>query len=376
MAENAALNRLGLYVHIPFCASKCLYCDFPSWPGVMGQREAYVEALEKEIETRGTGERADTVFIGGGTPSLLMPEQFSRILAALRRGYEIEKDAEITCEVNPGMASPAFLAAAKQSGVNRVSVGVQAFDDRLLALLGRRHTAHKAAETVREIADMGFGSVNIDLMFGLPGQTMDGWARTLDTALSLPVKHISCYALIPEEGTPLFEKAASGQWTLPGEDRERDMYDLALEKLAARGFHRYEISNFALPGHACRHNLGCWRRAPYHGFGCAAHSLMDSGTRMANPAALDAYLAGEAPVIQKLTEDEKRFEAVMLGLRTAEGVSDRDFTNRYGQSIDAVYGERLRRSFALGLVEWAEGALRLTDRGMNLENAVLLDLME
>lgn len=376
MAERAALNRLGLYVHIPFCAKKCLYCDFSSWQGKMGQREAYVQALEREIESRATHERADTVFIGGGTPSLLMPEQLNRILSALHKGFAIEKDAEITCELNPGMVSEAFLKAAGAGGVNRISVGVQAFDDRLLAGLGRRHTAQKAVETLRLIHKAGFRSINVDLMFGLPFQTMEDWARTLDTALSMPVQHISCYALIPEEGTPLYAKLQSGAWTLPDEDTERDMYDLALQKLTARGFERYEISNFALPGHACRHNLGCWRRAPYYGFGCAAHSLLDTGTRRANPLALDAYLAGEAPGMQTLPIKEQMFEEMMLGLRTAEGVSDAAFTERYGCSICETYGDRLRPSLENGLAEMREGRLRLTHRGMNLENTVLLDLMD
>lgn len=370
------MNRLGLYVHIPFCANKCLYCDFPSWPGMMGQRESYVQALIQEIERRATGEKADTVFIGGGTPSLLMPDQLRRVLAALRRGYAMEMDAEITCEMNPGMVSAAFLNMARQSGVNRISVGVQAFDDRLLGLLGRRHTAQKAVDTVRMMERAGFHNINIDLMFGLPFQTMDDWACTLDTALSLPVRHISCYALIPEEGTPLFHRVESGEWTLPDEDTERDMYDMALEKLRGRGFERYEISNFALPGFACRHNLGCWRRVPYHGFGCAAHSLLDSATRLANPQTLDGYLAGEKSEIQQLTMEEQMFEAVMLGLRTQEGVSEENFTNRYGRSVKAVYGDRLMRSLQAGLAEWAGGALRLTEKGMNVENAVLLDLMD
>lgn len=376
MDENLRMNKRGLYVHVPFCASKCLYCDFPSWQGIMDKREQYVQALEQEIRARASGEEADTVFIGGGTPSLLMPDEVSRILSALQSGYDIAEDAEITCEVNPGMVSRAFLQAAKQGGVNRISVGVQSFDDRLLTLIGRRHTADKAKATVHMIADMGFDNINVDLMFGLPFQTMEDWTRSLDTALSLPVRHISCYALIPEEGTPLFERVETGKWTLPDEDAERDMYDIALNKLASRGFFRYEISNFAVNGYACRHNLGCWRRAPYLGFGCAAHSLVDSETRLINPCDIDHYLAGEAPKKQKLSLDEQMFEDMMLGLRTKEGVREQTFLKRYGTDIQTVYADKLKRSLERGLVEWAHGALRLTNKGMNLENAVLLDLME
>lgn len=370
------MNPLSLYVHIPFCARKCRYCDFPSWEGLMGEREHYTAALEQEIASRAGGQEAATVFFGGGTPSLLMPGQLRRILRALRDGYRIQRDAEITVEANPGALSDAFLRAAGEEGVNRISLGVQALDDGLLALLGRQHTAAQAVDTVRRVREAGFININIDLMFGLPAQTQALWRDTLQKALALPVTHISCYALIPEEGTPLRADLGRGALSLPDEDAERDMYDAALDMLGKEGFERYEISNFARPGYACRHNIGCWRRYPYHGFGCAAHSLVDTATRLANPADFSEYMQGAAVQAQRLTKREQMFETMMLGLRMREGVSLEAFRASFGCPLEESYGARLAGALAAGLVRFEQGFLRLTDRGMNLENAVLLDLMD
>lgn len=374
-----SINRLGLYVHVPFCAQKCSYCDFPSWGGQMSLRQPYVDKVAEEIAARAAEvprQTADTVYLGGGTPSLLKPSQLTQLLEALRAGYSIAPDAEITCEANPGMVTEGFLAAAAAGGVNRLSLGAQASQTDMLRLLGRQHTWRQVEETVDLVASRGITNINVDLMFGLPGQTEDQWADTLRLALQLPVTHLSCYGLIPEEGTALQARLASGVLSLPEVEAERRMYDLARAMLAEHGFVQYEISNFAKPGFHCRHNEGCWTRVPYLGFGCAAHSLVGRGERRQNPMSLEGYLRGEAAQTQALTREEQMFETMMLGLRMTRGVTLKAFEDTYGIPLGEVYGSRLAPSLTKGLAVLEDGYLRLTDRGMDLMNAVLLDLME
>jgi oxygen-independent coproporphyrinogen III oxidase len=396
---------IGLYVHVPFCASKCAYCDFASFAGRQADIPRYVEAVVREITRRGaeTGHpRADTIFLGGGTPSLLDESQATRILNALFESFSIAENAEITCECNPGTLTPPFAQALRAAGVNRVSLGAQAVQTRLLRLIGRIHDWRQVIASVGIARGAGFENINLDLMFGLPGsgkgdrhllceapsgpfrqkvpvpfsasQTVVDWRETLQAAMALAPAHVSCYGLIVEDGTPLARDVAAGKLALPDEAVEREMYELARQTLAEHGLEQYEISNFAREGYECRHNIGCWTRVPYIGFGSAAHSFFDD-CRISNPSNLDAYLSGEPPQTQHLSKEEACFESLMLGLRMTRGVSDADFTRMHGLSIREAFGEKLDNPLAAGLLEWHEGALRLTRLGMDLQNSVLVDLM-
>lgn len=368
---------IGLYVHVPFCASKCAYCDFASYAGREADIPRYVDAVIREIVRRGaeTGHpRADTVFLGGGTPSLLDERQITRILDALHGAFPIEEGAEITCECNPGTLTARLAHALRKAGVNRLSIGAQARQARLLRLLGRIHDWQGVVASVETARQAGFDNINLDLMFGLPSQSVVDFRETLQAAIALSPTHLSCYGLIVEEGTPLCRDIAEGKLALPDEAAEREMYELARQTLAADGFDQYEISNFARPGHACRHNLGCWTRVPYLGFGCAAHSFFEQ-CRTMNPSRIDAYLAGDEPKTERISREEARFESMMLGLRLTRGVKNEDFADMHGMSIREAFGEKLDALINSGLLQWHEGALRLTRLGMDLQNSVLVELM-
>ena len=368
---------IGLYVHVPFCASKCAYCDFASYAHRKADIPRYIDAVIQEITRRGaeTGHpRADTIFLGGGTPSLLDKFQVTYILDTLFETFDVDEDAEITCECNPGTLTPSFVQALRNAGVNRLSLGAQARQSRLLQLLGRIHRWEDVTASIETARQAGFENINLDLMLGLPTQTLPDLKETLAAAIELSPTHLSCYSLIVEEGTPIHRDVTSGRLTLPAEELDRRMYELTRQTLAAHGFEQYEISNFARPGYACRHNIGCWQRIPYLGFGCAAHSFFDEH-RTQNPSTLDAYLAGEAPQTESITPEQARFETMMLGLRMTAGVNDIDFTRMHGLSIREAFAEKLDRPLQEGLLEWHQTTLRLTPLGLNLENRVLVDLM-
>jgi oxygen-independent coproporphyrinogen III oxidase len=374
---------IGLYVHVPFCVSKCAYCDFASYAGREADIPRYVEAVVREITRRGaeTGRpNADTIFLGGGTPSLLDEFQATRILDALFEAFPIEQGAEITCECNPGTLTTPFAQALRKAGVNRLSLGAQARQTRLLRLLGRIHDWEQVIASIEIARQAEFDNINLDLMFGLPGsghspeKALADFRGTLEAALALSPTHLACYGLIVEEGTPICRDIAAGKLALPDEEVEREMYELARQTLAEHGLQQYEISNFAREGYQCRHNLGCWTRVPYLGFGCAAHSLFGE-CRTMNSSNLDTYLAGEEPKTEPISKEEARFESMMLGLRMTRGVKDEDFTRMHGLSIREAFGEKLDKPIAAGLLEWHESALRLTRLGMDLQNSVLVDLL-
>ena len=368
-------KEMGLYVHIPFCRRKCAYCDFPSFAGREGSMEAYADRLTAEIKEKSDPNAViATLYIGGGTPSLLPPGLMARILGELRGRFEFLPGAECTCECNPGTVTADFLRVLKQGGINRLSFGVQARQERLLRLLGRIHSWEQAVESVSMARDAGFQNLNLDLMLGLPGQTLSDVEETLDAALRLSPTHLSCYGLIVEEGTKMQAMVESGKWLLPDEDTERAMYETCRATLARNGYAQYEISNFALPGYACRHNMDCWRRKEYIGVGSAACGFAD-GVRYRNPPDLDDYLAGKAPEKTVVSPEDARFESVMLGLRMTEGVSEEAFFRMHGVHLWDAYGEKLQRSIRLGLVIRENGFLRLTRRGMDVQNSVLVDLL-
>ena len=368
-------KELGLYVHIPFCRRKCAYCDFSSFAGRESSMEAYVDRLTAEMKERQNPDAViATLYIGGGTPSLLPPDLMNRILVELRRHYVFLPDVECSCECNPGTVTEAFLRVLKNGGVNRLSFGAQARQDRLLRMLGRIHTWQQVQESVAMAHNQGFTNLNLDLMLGLPSQTLSDVEETLRAALDLSPTHLSCYGLIVEEGTKMHDMVESRQWQLPSEETERDMYELCRTILFQHGYSQYEISNFALPGFSCRHNLDCWRRKEYIGLGSAACGFLN-GVRYRNPPALDDYLACKPSEETVISPEEARFESVMLGLRMTEGVSEEAFFQMHGVSLWEAYGEKLKNSMRSGLVIRENGFLRLTRRGMDVQNRVLVDLL-
>lgn len=368
-------KAIGLYVHFPFCRQKCAYCDFASFAGREKDMAAYVDCLTAEMARRADPAfRVATVYLGGGTPSLLPPRKMERTLSALRRHFEILPDAECTCECNPGTVTEDFLSVLRDHGINRLSFGAQAAQDRLLRLLGRIHDWGQVVASVEMARRMGFDNVNLDLMLGLPTQTAADVRETLEKALSLSPSHLSCYGLIVEEGTPLHRQVRSGAWHLPDEDAERAMYDLCRDTLSAHGFAQYEISNFARPGFACRHNVDCWQRKEYLGVGSAACGFLGS-VRYQNPPGLDDYLSGVPAKEETLSPEDARFESVMLGLRLTEGLSEQAFEAIHGMTLDEAFPGKMDASIRRGLLVRENGFLRLTRRGMDVQNRVLVDFL-
>jgi oxygen-independent coproporphyrinogen-3 oxidase len=364
----------ALYVHIPFCVKKCAYCDFASYAGRERDEEAYVRALLREAKTY-AGERIETVFVGGGTPSLLPAYLMRTLLSGLKDIFRIAPDAEWTVECNPGTVDPEKLRAYRECGVNRLSFGAQAAQESLLDMLGRIHKWEDAASAVRMARDEGFHNVNVDLMYALPGQTMADWRGTLEKAVSLGVKHISAYSLIVEEGTPIAEEIRRGELTVPDEDAALQMQHFAQAYLAKAGLYRYEISNYAAPGFECRHNVVYWTRGDYIGLGCAAHSFYRA-ERYHNPDGLDEYLSGMRGLDRgRVTREEAREEALMLGTRMTQGVSLQEYAARYGEDLLSVCGAKIERLRRLGLVLTDGGRLRLTEKGMDVQDAVVLELL-
>lgn len=343
----------------------------------MGQRAPYVSRLVKELAARAEAlgyPRVDSVYIGGGTPSLMNPGQMAAILTTVRDRFMLTEDCEINCEANPGALLPGWLQAVRAGGVNRLSLGAQSADPGLLGVLHRQHNWRQVAKAVSMARSAGFLNINIDLMLGIPGQTLALWESTLEAAIALEPEHLSCYGLIVEPGTLLHQQVEAGQLTLPPPEDERAMYDHTLQRLKKAGYIQYEISNFAKPGRACRHNVNCWQRRDYLGVGSGAHSLL-STERLENPADLDDYMVGAPPRVTRISPKEAMFESVMLGLRLTQGLDPRMFAAQHGQAFDTVYGPQTQPSLAAGLTEWADGRFRLTRRGMDVMNAVLLDFM-
>ncbi len=370
--------NLSLYIHIPFCASKCAYCDFASYPGRERDWARYFEALWAEMEgwrEALAGREIATVFLGGGTPTLVPAGYVAETLDRARALLPFSADAEITLEGNPGTLTPKKLAAYRAAGVNRLSLGAQSFDDGLLESLGRIHTAAQIGEAVEMAREAGFSSVNLDLMYALPGQTMDQWRETLDAAVALSVPHVSAYSLIVEPGTPMARRVAAGEAVLPDDDAVNAMQREAVRRLEAAGLMRYEISNYAKPGFECRHNLVYWNRGEYLGLGCAAHSLLD-GRRFRNPDGLEAYFSGARRLDdQRLTVADAMEETVMLSTRTVRGLDLNAWRADFGAPFEAGREAALGRLRRGGLIEMEDGFLRLTLRGMELQNAVVLELL-
>ncbi|MCL1855543.1 MAG: radical SAM family heme chaperone HemW [Clostridia bacterium] len=400
---------LQLYMHIPFCKRKCFYCDFCSAPASLAAVEAYCGALEREIALYGRtyGKAAvSTVYIGGGTPSLVPAQLMDRLLGAARRCFCLQRGAEFTVEANPGILSEDWLATVKSHGANRLSLGLQAAQDSLLGVLGRAHTGAQAAEAVDMARKQGFTNINLDVMYGLPGQRLEDYRGTLRQAAALRPSHISAYCLTLEEGTPLAARIGAGELSLPAEEHTAEMAEQGRLWLEDMGYRQYEISNFAKPGFECRHNLGYWRGSWYLGLGVAAASMLPLPPGVWRegecfPPEGPCYLRRENTRNRNMYEKKLRqgifpteeehligrteamFETMMLGLRTVDGVSERDFYNRFGTSMLQVYGKVMEMLVRDGLGQWKKGgavhgggcAFALTPGGMLFQNQVLLKMM-
>lgn len=379
-------KELELYIHIPFCVKKCSYCDFLSAPATEQTKEAYMAALFAEIGGRAKyyKERIVTsVFIGGGTPSLLSGDSIKQLMEHIREGFRLAPDVEITMEVNPGTVTTEKLTAFYGAGINRLSIGMQSAQEQELKILGRIHDFDGFCQVYREAVEAGFTNINVDVMSGLPGQTLASYKDTLEKVLRLePMpQHISAYSLIVEEGTPFAAMADRGELPLPEEDTERAMYEETIEVLAGYGFHRYEISNYALDGYECRHNVGYWIRRDYLGFGIGAASLIGN-VRFQNGRDLNAYMAHPLACReeqQSLTTQEQMEETMFLGLRLIRGVSYPEFARCYGQTLEEVYGEVISRNVADGLLTVREDEtgrrLMLTGRGLDVSNYVMAQFL-
>lgn len=371
----------SVYVHIPFCRQKCQYCDFVSYAGAESLYAPYIAALCREIAGRGgilsAGGMVDTVFIGGGTPSILPAPLIADLFACLRQNLPISPDAEVTVEVNPGTIDAGKLSVLREAGVNRLSLGVQSFDDTLLRTVGRIHSAQDAELAVQLIRRAGFEQINLDLMHGLPGQTPELYRESLARAIALGVEHISAYSLIVEDETPLARQLECGAIHLPEEEEDAAMFDMTHEYLTSHGYEHYEISNYARPKHRCRHNLAYWRYQSYAGFGVAACSF-EQGKRFTNTADVSDYIeaiqTGSSPVAatEELDQPTMMAEYAFLALRTSDGVIPADFTERFALCFREYYRKVLTNLIAEDLVSDTGDRIWLTRKGLRFGNRVFM----
>ncbi|MET0623942.1 MAG: radical SAM family heme chaperone HemW [Pyrinomonadaceae bacterium] len=374
------MDRAGVYIHVPFCRSRCSYCDFATgaYDGALAER--YVSALAREVESFARAEaraEVDTVYFGGGTPSLLSAGQVSFVLEAVRRRFDVDARAEVTLEMNPGTVTPESLRHLRDAGVNRASFGAQTFDDGELKRLGRTHSADDTRRTFEALRSAGFDNVSFDLIAGLPRQTLAAWSRNLEEALRLRPEHLSLYLLEVHEGTPLAEQIRAGRYADPDPDLAAEMYRVMVERTRAEGYEQYEISNFCLPGRDARHNVKYWTGAPYFGFGCSAHSFDGARTRWSNERDALAYvrlIEGEGSAVVTLEELDERgasAEALFLGLRLlGRGVDLSEHRARYRRDVRADFAEDLARFGEAGLLRFDGDVLRLTPEGALLSNEV------
>jgi len=370
------LRDIALYIHVPFCRHKCHYCSFISYDYREADIPLYLSALKKELIRRAGGECIRSIFFGGGTPSLLSVNYIGELISTISSLFTVNETAEITIEANPGTINKAYLTAVRELGVNRLSLGVQSLNDCELALLGRIHTSSEARDAVQYARSSGFDNLSIDLIYGLPGQTLSDWQHTLDEAITMRPEHLSLYSLTLEEETPMWRAVKEGSLPELDPDVSADHYELAEDLLAAQGYSHYEISNWAMAGHECRHNLTYWRNLPYLGVGVAAHSWLDSH-RLANTRSLDKYLSdftGKSSPVPELDEEIdpelELAETVILGLRLCEGIDFSDIHRRFGIDILAHYRQQVEEMVDAGLLEQADGRIKLTCRGRLLGNEV------
>lgn len=408
-------RELELYIHIPFCARKCAYCDFLSFAAPERVYRDYMDKLLEEICGQGPNfqeYRVSTIFVGGGTPSILPADLIMELFATLSENFDISLDAEITMEANPGTLTMEKLEVYRQSGVNRLSIGLQSADDKELKYLGRIHSFDSFLKSYQRARQAGFKNINVDLMSALPGQDVYSWKNTLKKVMMLKPEHISAYSLIIEEGTPFYERFGEPQRKLdcgaqmagtlpapktaaevaaraavmtlpdlPAEDMDREMYHLTKEMMSAHGYERYEISNYAKKGHECRHNIGYWTGVEYLGLGLGASSYT-YGYRYHNTENLQEYLSlnlyeggAAARDIEELSLEDKMEEFMFVGLRMMKGVSGSEFLDRFGQNMWNVYGDALKKLEQQGLIEVDAPMVRLTELGIDVSNVVLSEFL-
>lgn len=394
---------LGLYLHFPFCVRKCRYCDFLSFPSDEAGREIYLERLKEEIKARGAiyqDYNIETLFIGGGTPSLMTGQQLTELLDTVRASFHVSPVGEWTMECNPGTTDAETLRIYRNAGINRLSFGLQSMNDEELKYLGRIHTAKQFAENYQAARRVGFENINIDLMSALPGQTTASWMDTLNKAAAFEPEHLSAYSLIIEEGTPFWDlygddrsgeanadgiiaDGGAGQQgkaaipALPDEDSERQMYHLTKRILAEKGYERYEISNYARKGFECRHNLIYWQRKDYLGLGLGAASMVGN-RRFSNVSDMTSYIHDWSYCQEEILDRKAQIEETMfLGLRCTAGVSDRMFTEKFGQSMMDIYGDIIRKYLSEGFLIYnpSDGRLAFSEAGTDVSNWILSDFL-
>lgn len=368
------MKPISIYIHIPFCKSKCLYCDFASFANMDKNYNDYVQALILEIKSKACTYKAyevNTIFIGGGTPTVLPSISIVKIIDMLYQFFTISKDAEITIEANPGTIEDEKLNALRQAGINRISMGVQAWQDRLLKKLGRIHTQQQFVEGFYQARQAGFDNINVDLMFTLPTQSLQDWEETLTNIIKLKPEHISTYSLIIEEATPFYDLYNKNQLVLPDEATDRAMYYKAKELLSQNGYVHYEISNFAKPGYESQHNIVYWKQKQYIGIGLGAHSYVDK-TRFHNTYDMNQYCRLDDVVedIEKSDSDDEYAEYMFLGLRLMEGISKSEFKLKFSKDIYDIYGEELEQCKKLKLLYEDNDCIALTPYGIDVSNIV------
>lgn len=376
-------KELGLYVHIPFCVKKCGYCDFLSWCGTSEEKETYVQALLKEIESYrefARGYRVSTVFVGGGTPSVLEAGQMEGVLGNIQEVFELEKKSEITLEMNPGTVTEEKLQCYKENGVNRLSIGLQSVKNEKLEVLGRIHSYEEFLESYELARKAGFTNISVDLISSIPGQKLEEWKEELAALSALSPEHISVYQLIIEAETPFYEKYAEHEELLPDEEESREIYLWTGSFLKEQGYEQYEISNYAKPGKESRHNLKYWERGDYLGLGLGAASMVRN-IRMSNTKDMKTYLerCGQPKTmredVQFLEEARQMEEFMFLGLRKTRGVSRKEFRRIFGQEMDMVYEKALHKCLENGMLKEHKDRVYLSEEGVLLSNAVLSEFL-
>lgn len=371
----------SVYIHIPFCATKCYYCAFNTYTFHKEQAKAYLQALRTEMELYAPDtDPLQTIFIGGGTPSILSANALTQLFTDVHQHFQITPDAEITVECNPGTVDTEKLRVMRDNGVNRLSFGLQATQDETLKQLGRIHTVAEFLESYHLACENGFENINIDLIFALPDQTMEAWHHTLNEVISLEPDHISAYNLVMEETTPFYEWWQAGELDLPSEDTEADMFQYTIKTLTAHGYTHYEICNFAKLNHFARHNLVYWNNQPYIGLGAGACGYIN-GVRYSNIRGIAPYInklsKRNKPIghTERLTGDAEKAETLMLALRKREGISIEAYQDRFGEDIEVAFGSIFKKWIDLRLLERTATHLRLTPRGLFLANEVFIELM-
>ncbi len=376
-SSQTADAKIAIYLHIPFCRQKCGYCSFVSYSGQDSLIPQYIQALKREIKLRSKGEPVSTIYLGGGTPSLLPTQQIAEIMGALRDAFNMDEVEEISLEANPGMIGLPYLRELRSLGINRLSLGIQSFDDKELQCLDRIHTASEARAAFELAVRAGFDNINLDLIYGIPGQRLESWRSTMQKALELSPQHLSLYSLTLEAGTPMFAQVSRGELQLPSNDVLADEYELAEKLLGEGSYEHYEISNWSQLGYECRHNLIYWQCHPYLGLGLAAHSFMQSH-RQANTSSLEDYvqhcMGGKEPLEmdEYIAAELRLSEAMILGLRLTRGLQLEDIKAGFNTDPLRKFAVPIAELQQAGLLMLEDGYLRLTPRGRLLGNEVFL----